>query len=151
MPQHDTTSYYSLIITILAGLSLFLYGMKMMSDGLQLAAGDRMKSILKFFGGNRLIGLLSGALVTAVVQSSSVSTVMVIGFVNAGLLSLVQSMGIIYGANIGTTITAQMVSFKIDGVIFPAIILGTVMIFVSYRGLRGWGDTIFGFGVLFSA
>ncbi|NLE54118.1 MAG: Na/Pi cotransporter family protein [Lentisphaerae bacterium] len=149
MPQHDTTSYYTLIVTILAGLSLFLYGMKMMSEGLQLAAGDRMKSILKFFGSNRVIGMFSGALVTAVVQSSSVSTVMVIGFVNAGLLSLMQSMGIIFGANIGTTITAQMVSFKIDGVIFPAIILGTVMIFVSYRGLRAWGDTIFGFGVLF--
>ncbi|NMA47990.1 MAG: Na/Pi cotransporter family protein [Lentisphaerae bacterium] len=149
MPQQDATSYYSMTITILAGLALFLYGMKLMSDGLQLAAGNRMKSILRFFGGNRVVGILSGAVVTALVQSSSVSTVMVIGFVNAGLLNLVQSMGIIFGANIGTTITAQIVAFKIDWVIFPAIILGTIMIFVSYRGIRGWGEAILGFGMLF--
>ncbi|MBQ2732475.1 MAG: Na/Pi cotransporter family protein, partial [Opitutales bacterium] len=93
-----------LLLNVFGGLAIFIFGMKLMSDGLHNVAGDKMRTVLRLFSANRFVGILSGATVTAVVQSSSASTVMVIGFVNAGLLTLVQAIAIIFGANIGTTI-----------------------------------------------
>ena len=139
-----------LIITVLGGLAIFIYGMKLMSDGLQLVAGQKMKGILRFFTRNRFIAILAGAVVTGAIQSSSACTVMVVGFVNAGLLTLTQAIGIIFGANIGTTVTAQMISFKLGGLALPAIIIGSIIMMLSKRTvIKGWGQTIFGFGFLF--
>ena len=104
---------WKVVINVLGALALFIFGMKLMSDGLMKIAGDRMKKILHFFSRNGLVAVCAGAAVTAVVQSSSATTVMVIGFINAGLLSLTQSIGIIFGANIGTTVTAQLISFNL--------------------------------------
>ena len=138
-----------LLVRVFGGLAIFVYGMKIMGDGLHAVAGEKMRSILKLFSANRFVAILSGAAVTAVVQSSSASTVMVIGFVNAGLLTLVQSIGIIFGANIGTTITAQLVAFDIQGIVMPALIVGMVLSFFKGRQMNGWGMTILGFGFLF--
>ena len=139
-----------LIITVLGGLAIFIFGMKLMSDGLQLIAGDKMKSILHFFASNRFVAVCAGALVTGVIQSSSACTVMVVGFVNAGLLTLRQAIGIVFGANIGTTITAQMISLKLGGMAFPAIILGLLVVMIAKRVTsKGWGQTLLGFGLLF--
>ena len=99
-------NYIQTAMTVLGGLAIFIFGMNMMSDGLHHAAGERMRAILRVFSQNRFIAVCSGALVTCVIQSSSASTVMVIGFINAGLLTLAQAVGLIFGANIGTTITA---------------------------------------------
>ena len=139
-----------LIITVLGGLAIFIFGMKLMSDGLQLIAGQKLKGILRFFTKNRFIAILAGAIVTGAIQSSSACTVMVVGFVNAGLLTLTQAIGIIFGANIGTTVTAQMISFNLGGLALPAVIIGSiVMMFSKQTVIKGWGQTIFGFGFLF--
>ena len=114
----------STVFNIFGGLAIFIIGMKMMSDGLHKAAGEKMRNILRLFSANRFVAILSGTAVPAVVQSSSASTVMVIGFVNAGLLTLVQAIGIIFGANIGTTVTAQLVAFDISWIVMPSIALG---------------------------
>ena len=97
----------------MGGLGLFLFGMKIMSEGLQKIAGERMRKILAALTNNRIVGALVGIGVTAIIQSSSATTVMVVGFVNAGLMSLVQSIGVVLGANVGTTVTAQLIAFKI--------------------------------------
>ena len=107
---------------LIGGLALFLYGMNSMSDALQKAAGEGMKKILSFLTRNAVMGALAGALVTAVLQSSSATTVMVIGFVSAGLMSLPQAISVIFGANIGTTMTAQLMAFKISNYIYPIIL-----------------------------
>lgn len=139
-----------LIIGVLGGLGIFIFGMKLMSDGLQQTAGDRLKAVLQFFTRNRVTAVFAGMVVTALIQSSSACTVMVVGFVNAGLLNLTQSIGIIFGAAIGTTVTAQMVSFKLDGLALPAIIIGVVMLFCSRRSyILGLSHAILGFGLLF--
>lgn len=138
-----------LLINVFGGLAIFIYGMKLMGDGLGLVAGERMRSILRLFSMNRYVGVVSGAVVTAVMNSSSASTVMVIGFINAGLITLVQSLGIIFGANIGSTMTGQLIAFKIDSIIMPSIILGLVLFFIPKRSWSGWGMTILGFGFLF--
>lgn len=138
-----------LILDVVCGLSLFILGMKFMSDGLHIAAGDRMRSLLHLFSRNRYIAILTGTLVTAVIQSSSASTMMVIGFVNAGLLNLTQSIGIIFGANIGTTITAQIITLKVSAIVQPAIILGVILLFVQKSWIKGWGEAILGLGLLF--
>ncbi len=139
-----------MVITVLGGLAIFIFGMKQMTSGLQMVAGEKMKTVLEFFTSNRVIAVMAGALVTGVIQSSSACTVMVVGFVNAGLLNLAQSIGIVFGANIGTTVTAQLISFKLGGLAFPAIIIGLVMMFFSRRFIvRGWGQTFLGFGFLF--
>ena len=140
---------YTLFMNVFGGLAIFVFGMKLMSDGLHKAAGERMRSILHFFSSNRYVAVVAGTFVTAVIQSSSATTVMVIGFVNAGLLNLVQSIGIIFGANIGTTITAQIIAFDVSSIIMPAIILGLLLMFVTWKYLRGWGETVLGFGLLF--
>ena len=138
-----------LLLNALGGLALFLFGMKLMSGGLQKAAGKRMRGVLRFFSSNRLAGILSGTVVTSVVQSSSVTTVMVIGFINAGLLSLQQSIGIIFGANIGTTITGQLIAFKIGVIIMPSIILGLALSYFKNEKIMQLGETILGLGLLF--
>lgn len=135
---------------LLGGLAVFIYGMNLMSEGLQKAAGERMKQILGVLTRNRLIGVLAGALVTAVLQSSSATTVMVIGFVSAGLMSLPQAISVIFGANIGTTITAQLIAFKIDDYIWPIVFVGFVIYFFSKREtVKNIGQTVFAFGLLF--
>ncbi|MBQ9502925.1 MAG: Na/Pi cotransporter family protein [Lentisphaeria bacterium] len=138
-----------LFVNALGGLALFLFGMKLMSGGLQKAAGAKMRMILRFFSKNRFAGILSGTVVTSVVQSSSVTTVMIIGFINAGLLTLEQSIGIIFGANIGTTVTAQLVAFKINAIIMPAIILGLGASFFRNEKVKQLGETVLGLGILF--
>ena len=102
--------YLNLIIPFVGGLGMFIYGMQIMSSGLENAAGNKMKSILEALTKNKLMGVLLGAAITAVIQSSSATTVMVVGFVNAGIMNLTQAMGVIMGANIGTTITGWLVS-----------------------------------------
>ena len=138
-----------LLLNVFGGLAIFIFGMKLMSDGLHNVAGDKMRTVLRLFSANRFVGILSGATVTAVVQSSSASTVMVIGFVNAGLLTLVQAIAIIFGANIGTTITAQIVAFDIKWIIMPSIILGLLLSFVPARSIRNWSETVIGLGFIF--
>ena len=140
---------FPLLLNVFGGLAIFIFGMKLMSDGLHMAAGDKMRSVLKLFSANRFVAILSGTVVTAVVQSSSASTVMVIGFVNAGLLSLIQAIGIIFGSNIGTTVTAQLVAFEISWIIMPSIILGLLMSFVPKPACKAWGETLIGLGFLF--
>lgn len=138
-------------IQLLGGLGLFLYGMKLMGDGLENAAGEGLKSILEKVTSNRLIGVLVGAAVTAVIQSSSATTVMVVGFVNAGLMNLSQALGIIMGANIGTTITAQLVAFKLDNIAPIFVFLGAVFVMVAKaKKRREIGNIILGFGILFT-
>ena len=136
-------------MTVFGGLAIFIFGMKMMSDGLHHVAGEKMRSILRMFSNNRLVAIISGATVTCVIQSSSASTVMVIGFINAGLLTLVQATGLIFGANIGTTITAQLVAFNINWIIMPSIILGLLLSFIPRQQLSKWSATVLGFGFLF--
>ena len=104
---------YTIILALMGGLGLFLYGMKLMSDGLEKAAGAKLRRILEIFTTNRLTGMLVGIFFTAVIQSSSAATVMVVSFVNAGLMNLSQAAGVILGANIGTTVTSQLVSFNL--------------------------------------
>lgn len=136
-------------LQVFGGLAIFLFAMKMMSDGLHQVAGERMRTVLRLFSANRFVAIASGTAVTAVIQSSSASTVMVIGFVNAGLLTLVQAIGIIFGANIGTTITAQIVAFDIEWIIMPSIILGMLLSFLPRPKIQSWGMAIIGLGFLF--
>ncbi len=112
------------IFLLLGGLGLFLFGMKLMSDGLEQVAGARMRSILEFFTKNRFVGMLVGILFTAVVQSSSATTVMVVSFVNSGLMNLFQAAGVILGANIGTTVTGQLIAFNLSDVAPLFVIIG---------------------------
>ena len=139
-----------LIFGLLGGLGMFLFGMKIMSEGLQKIAGDKMRKILAALTSNRLIGALVGIAVTAIIQSSSATTVMVVGFVNAGLLTLVQSIGVVLGANIGTTITAQLIAFKITKFALPAIGIGAgLKLFSTNRKYSYIGEILLGFGLLF--
>ncbi|NLK94745.1 MAG: Na/Pi cotransporter family protein [Clostridiales bacterium] len=139
------------IITVMGGLGLFIYGMKLMGDGLENAAGEGLKKILEKVTSNPIKSVMVGAIVTAVIQSSSATTVMVVGFVNARLMNLTQAAGIIMGANIGTTITAQMVSFKLDEIAPLFVFFGaaTVM-FVKGKTRKEIGNIILGFGILFT-
>ncbi len=138
------------LITTLGGLGLFILGMKMMTDGLQMSAGKRIKSILSAVSSNRVVGFATGAVVTAMVQSSSATTVMLIGFVTAGLMTLQQAVGMILGANVGTTVTAQLIAFKLTELALPAIAIGVVMkYFTQQKKTRYIGEVILGFGLLF--
>lgn len=139
-----------IVFGLLGGLALFLYGMFLMSASLQKAAGERMRSILAVLTKNPVMGVLAGALVTAVLQSSSATTVMAIGFVSAGLLNLPQAISIIFGANIGTTITAQIIAFKLSDYIEIIIFIGFIIGFVAKNEkMKSIGNSIFAFGVLF--
>lgn len=140
----------STIIGLIGGLGLFLYGMKLMGDGLENAAGDTLKNILEKVTSNPISAVLVGTLVTMVIQSSSATTVMVVGFVNAGLMNLYQAAGIIMGANIGTTITAQLVAFKLDAIAPIAVGIGTaIVLFAKNKRRRDVGSIVLGFGILF--
>ena len=135
---------------LFGGLALFLFGMEMMSDSLQKAAGERMRYILGLLTKNPVMGVLAGAITTAVLQSSSATTVMVIGFVSAGLMNLPQAISIILGANIGTTITAQIIAFKISDYIYPIVFIGFLIAFVAKKEvIKNVGNTLLGFGILF--
>ena len=135
---------------LFGGLAIFIYGMNMMSECLQKVAGDKMKKILSMLTKNPVLGVLAGALTTAVLQSSSATTVMAIGFVSAGLMTLPQAISIILGANIGTTMTAQIIAFKITDYIYLFIALGFIIFFVSKQEkIKNLGQTIFAFGLLF--
>jgi phosphate:Na+ symporter len=139
-----------IVFGLLGGLAIFIFGMNFMSDGLQKTAGDRMRRILEILTGNPLIGVLVGAGVTAIIQSSGATTVMVIGFVSAGLMSLTQAIGVIMGANIGTTITAQLIAFKIGNFAYLIAAAGFILyFFFKKKRIKYLGQTIFGFGILF--
>ncbi len=138
------------LMTTLGGLGMFILGMKMMTDGLQMSAGKRIKAILSAVSSNRLVGCFTGACVTAMVQSSSATTVMLIGFVTAGLMTLQQSVGMILGANVGTTVTAQLIAFNLTKLALPAIATGVVLkYFTQQKKTRYIGEIILGFGLLF--
>ena len=138
------------IFGLAGGLAIFLYGMNAMSDALQKTAGEKMKQILGFLTRNPVLGAVAGALVTAVLQSSSATTVMVIGFVSAGLMTLPQAISVIFGANIGTTMTAQLLAFKISHYIYPIIFVGFIINFVCKKEkVKNIGMVIFAFGLLF--
>jgi phosphate:Na+ symporter len=142
-----------ILLQIIGGLCLFLYGMKVMSDGIQQAAGDRMQRVLNFMTKNRFVGVFTGFAVTAIVQSSSAVSVMLVSFVNAGLLNLTQAIGVIMGANIGTTTTAWIVSligfeFDISALALPAVGIGFIMQALKWKR-RHLGEVFMGFGFLF--
>ena len=135
---------------LLGGLAIFLYGMNLMSGSLQDAAGDRMRSILAAVTKNPVIGVLAGAVATAVLQSSSATTVMTIGFVAAGLMGLRQAIPIIMGANIGTTITAQIIAFKLSDYVLGIVLVGFLIMQLAKQGqMKYVGTAVFGFGLLF--
>ncbi|OQY25571.1 MAG: Na/Pi cotransporter [Desulfobacteraceae bacterium 4572_35.2] len=139
-----------LIFGLMGGLGMFLFGMKIMSEGLQKIAGDRMRKILAALTNNRYMAAFVGLAVTAIIQSSSATTVMVVGFVNAGLMSLIQAIGVVLGANVGTTVTAQLIAFKVTKFALPAIGIGVGLKLFSKR--KDWvyiGEIILGFGILF--
>jgi len=143
------------LVNVLGGLAVFLFGMKLMSDGLQKLAGDKLRKLLRLATSNRISATVCGALVTGIIQSSSATTIMTVGFVSAGLLTLTQALGVIFGANIGTTLTAWIVSifgFKMDISLFalPVIALGFFIQFISkWVTLKRIGETCMGFGFLF--
>lgn len=139
-----------ILFGLLGGLAVFIFGMNMMSECLQKAAGEKMKSILALLTKNPVMGVLAGALTTAVLQSSSATTVMAIGFVSAGLMSLPQSVSIILGANIGTTMTAQIIAFKISDYIYLFIFAGFAVSYIARsEKTKNIGQTVFAFGLLF--
>ncbi len=141
---------FSVCMSMIGGIAFLIFGMLRLSRGLQNIAGEKMQHVLQFFSKNAFLGVIAGAFVTAVIQSSAATTIMVLGFINAGLLNLVQAIGIIFGANIGTTMTAQLISFNLSGLALPAVALGFVlMTFTKKRNLQGWGNAVFGFGMLF--
>ncbi len=141
-------------LTLVGALGMFLYGMKIMSEGLQKAAGDRMQGILSSMTNNRFAGVFTGILITALIQSSSATTVMVVSFVNAGLLTLTQSIAVIMGANVGTTVTAWIISLfgftvKIVDMVFPILAISIPLIFSKNNQRRYWGEFLVGFSLLF--
>ncbi len=138
------------LIALLGGLGAFLFGMKYMGDGLELAAGSRMKELLEKLTRNRFLGFLLGALVTVVIQSSSATTVMVMGFINAGIMDLAQATGVIFGANIGTTITSVLIALDASGIAPFCICIGAfLMLYTKKKKYRYVGQVILGFGLLF--
>jgi len=139
-----------LIFGILGGLGLFIYGIWQMSEGLHKASGERMRKILHNLTGSPIKGVLVGTGITSLIQSSSATTVMVIGFVNAGLMTLIQALGVIFGANIGTTITAQLIAFKLTDYALPIIGLGMFTMFLAKKKTHKYiGEFLLGFGILF--
>jgi len=142
------------LLQLIGALGFFIFGMKVMSDGIQKVAGSKMRSILSKMTSNRFLGITTGFLITALLQSSSATTVMIVSFVNAGLLSLIESIGVIMGANIGTTITAWLISIlgfkvKISSIALPIIAIGLPMMFASKANIRSWAEVFIGFALLF--
>jgi len=143
-------STYGVLISIFCGIALFIYGMTLLSEGLQQIAGNKMKSALGYITKHRITGIFAGTIVTALVQSSSAITVMTVGFVNAGLLTLRQAISVVFGANIGTTVTGQIISFNLECISLPAIVLGVIGILIFRKGAwQGFFRTVLGFGMLF--
>src|SRR5690554_2049897 len=141
---------FHMLFGLLGGLALFIYGMQQMGEGLQKSAGDKMRAILAMLTGTTLRAVIIGALVTMIVQSSSATTVMVVGFVSAGLMTLPQAVGVIMGANIGTTLTAWIVAAKVDDYAWIFVAVGFIlMFFIKKTKVRYIGQIIFSFGVLF--
>ncbi len=139
-----------IILGLMGGLGLFLYGMKLMSDGLEKAAGAKMRSILEFFTKTTFRGILIGTFFTAVIQSSNASTVMVVSFVNSGLMNLYQAAGVIMGANIGTTVTSQLISFNLSALAPLIVMAGVIMVmFCRKTKIQRMGEVLLGFGILF--
>jgi phosphate:Na+ symporter len=140
----------STVFLLFGGLGLFLFGMKLMSDGLEQMAGDRMRSVLEFFTKNRFIGTMVGIIFTGIIQSSNATTVMVVSFVNSGLMDLYQATGVILGANIGTTVTGQLIAFNLSDIAPLFVIIGVVMyMFLNKKWVKKLGVVILGFGILF--
>ncbi|MDD2978393.1 MAG: Na/Pi cotransporter family protein [Hespellia sp.] len=143
-------STLQIVFGLLGGLAVFIFGMNMMSECLQKVAGEKMKNVLALLTKNPILGVLAGALTTAVLQSSSATTVMAIGFVSAGLMTLPQAISIILGANIGTTMTAQIIAFKISDYIYIIVFIGFIISFIAKNErTKNIGQTIFAFGLLF--
>ena len=139
-----------MLFALFGGLAMFLYGMDRMSRALQRAAGDAMKRLLARLTATPLLGVLTGLAVTAVLQSSSAATVMVIGFVSAGLLELPRAVAVIYGINIGTTMTAQLIAFDVQTLVYPVLFLGFLLDFAARRPRwQAVGEAVFSFGLLF--
>ncbi len=138
------------VFTLFGGLGFFLFGMKLMSEGLEKAAGAKMRGILEFFTQNRFIGMIVGIVFTAIIQSSNATTVMVVSFVNSGLMTLMQATGVILGANIGTTVTGQLIAFNLSDIAPLVVIIGVVMVmFCKKQNVKKIGEVILGFGILF--
>ena len=139
-----------MVLGLIGGLGLFLYGMTLMSDSLEKAAGAKLRGILELFTKNRYVGIIVGVVFTAIIQSSSAATVMVVSFVNAGLMTLYQAIGVIYGANIGTTVTSQLVSFNLSQYA-PVFIMAGVLMLMSFKNptVKKAGEVVIGFGILF--
>jgi phosphate:Na+ symporter len=147
--EQDVDWFY-LVMALLGGLAMFLYGMEQMSDGLQSAAGDKLKDVLAGLTKNRFLGAITGAFVTAVLNSSSVTTVLVVGFISAGFMTLTQSVGIIMGANIGSTFTAQIVAFNVTQYALLLVALGFFMLFTAKaERIRHYGSMVMGLGLIF--
>lgn len=141
---------WSMVTGLLGGLALFLFGIEQMSDALKALAANRLKDILEKLTTNRYMAAATGAVVTAIVQSSSVTTVLVVGFISAGILSVSQSVGVIFGANIGSTVTAQLIAFKVTALSLPMVTVGFAMLFISRQDkVRQYGSMIMGLGLLF--
>ena len=141
---------YKMIFSLLGGLGLFIYGMSLMGSGLQKAAGDKLKKMLETLTKNRFFAILLGTVVTSIIQSSSATTVMTVGFVNAGILNLTQAAGVIMGANIGTTMTAQLIAFKLTDIAPLVLAIGTVLVlFGKKKKTKDIGEIVLGFGILF--
>ena len=140
----------AILMGLLGGLALFLYGMEKMTDALKMIAGDRLKSLLARMTSNRFKGVLTGAAITATIQSSSVTTVLVVGFISAGLLSLLQAIPLIMGAEIGTTITAQIIAFNVTKYSLVLVAVGFFLAFLpKSRTVKVWGAMIMGLGLVF--
>lgn len=140
----------NIILSLSGGLGLFLYGMRIMSNSIEKVAGAKLRSILEKLTTNRFTGILVGIFFTAIIQSSSACTVMVVSFVNSGLMTLTQAAGVIFGANIGTTVTALLVSFKLEKAAPFILLFGVlVVMFCKKQKISNWGEVIIGFGVLF--
>ena len=143
-------SWFLMVTGLFGGMGMFLYGMEMMSDGMKIAAGNKMRTVLEKLTSNRFLAVGVGAFVTMVIQSSSATTVMLVSFVNSGLLSFVQGLGVILGSNIGSTVTAQIVAFKVTDYALALIAVGAIMALFSKKGsTKNIGFVILGFGLLF--
>ncbi len=140
----------TILLGLAGGLGLFLFGMSLMSEGIEKAAGAKLRSILEMFTTNRFLGMIVGVIFTGIIQSSSACTVMVVSFVNSGLMTLYQAAGVIFGANIGTTVTSQLVSFNLSKVAPLFVLIGVIVVmFVKNETVKKIGDIVLGFGVLF--
>ncbi|GAA0574565.1 Na/Pi cotransporter family protein [Caenispirillum bisanense] len=140
----------TIVIGLLGGLALFLFGLETLSQGLRSVAGDSMRRVLAALTGNRFVGAFTGAVVTAVIQSSSVTTVLVVGFISAGIMTLAQGVGVIMGANIGSTVTAQLVAFKITEAALPLITVGFAVVFMARNEVvKHWASVVLGLGFVF--